>query len=412
MSLLFENIGSLLTLHPLASERRGYSVTQSDLGLFEKAWLFCEGTKITALGTGPTPKIFLKRAKERRDLSDCFVMPGMVDSHTHAIFGGDRSSEFVQRLNGATYQDIAKAGGGIAFTREATRQATDKELIQSTLKWIEKFQKHGVTTLEIKTGYGLSVEHELRLARLLKKLDTRSYIVRTCLALHDHSPEFPNSFDYIEAVCKDLLPILAREDLVSYVDAFVEKGYYLPSQLERYLQTAKDLKLGIRLHADEFSNAEGAQCAARWGAASADHLQWASDEDAKALAEARTTATLLPGTSLYTGIPFTDARRFFRAGCAVAIASDFNPGSSFLYNLHQLASIGAIHCHLTSYQALAAVTYVPALSLGLGAQKGALSPSFDADFLVYKMKGPDAWLADMGQTLPNEVWIRGAHLKS
>ncbi len=163
----------------------------------------------------------------------------------------------------------------------------------------------------------------------------------------------------------------------------------------------------MRLHADEFTPAGGALAAARWGAASADHLQWAGDAGAKGLAAAKTVAMLLPGTSLYTGIPFTDARPFFAAGCAVGIASDFNPGSSYLMNLAQLAAIGAVHCHFKSWQAIAAVTYVPAYSLGLGHSKGALAPGFDADFTVYDMEGIAEWLGDMGQTMPTTVWIAG-----
>lgn len=409
MTVLFRNIGTLLSFQPLAKEKRGHSITQKDLGILQDAWIFCKSGKVAALGSGAVPFSIQDKVVRTQDMGGRFVMPGLVDSHTHSIFAGDRFSEFSQRLNGATYQEIAAAGGGIQSTMKATREATEEDLIERTLRHIHTFQKKGVTTIEIKTGYGLSVEHELRLARLLKKLEVQAdpHIVSTCLALHDHSPEFKNLDDYVAAVTEELLPVLIKEKLVSFVDAFVEKGYFSAKQIEPFILAAKNAGLGIRLHADEFSNAEGAKYAAHWGAASADHLQWANESDAKALAQAKTVATLLPGTSLYTGIPFTDARKFTQAGCAIAIATDFNPGSSYVKSLAELAVIGAIHCHLSSAQALAAVTYVPALSLGLGERKGALSPGFDADFLVYKMRGVEDWLADMGQTLPDEVWIAG-----
>jgi len=407
MSILFENIGTLLTLHPLAKEKRGHSVKESDLGILKDAWLFCEQGKVSAFGTGAVSDFIKKRAQDKRDLENAYVMPGLVDSHTHAIFGGNRYSEFVQRLNGSSYQEIAASGGGIRSTMNATRSASDEDLIQTTLHHIADFQKRGVCTVEIKTGYGLSVEQELRLARLLKNIEsqTRSHIVKTCLALHDLSPEYKRSEDYINALRNELLPVLIKENLVSFIDAFIEKGYYAPQQVETFLLAAKKSGLGIRLHADEFSNAEGTKYAALWGAASADHLQCASQEDAKALARSQTVATLLPGTSLYTGIPFTDARMFLKAGCAVAVASDFNPGSSYVKSLAQVASLAAIHCHLKSWEAIAGVTYVPAISLGLKGRKGAIHEGYDADFLVYKMKGMEEWLADMGQTLPDEVWI-------
>lgn len=407
MNKLFTNISCLLSFDPLAKAKRAHSIEEKDLGLLRNAWIFCQSSKIKSIGTGVVPSSIRDKVQEEINLEGAFVMPGLVDAHTHTIYAGDRFTEFVQKINGSSYQEIANSGGGIQSTVRSTREASDTDLIQSTLHRIRSFEKKGVTTLEVKTGYGLSIKEELRLARLLKRISTQieSHIVATCLALHDKSPEFSDLKDYIQAAEEELLPILVKENLVSYVDAFVDKGYYTGPLIESFMLKAKKAGLGLRLHADEFSHAQGAHYAAKWGAASADHLQCASEEDAKSLAAAQTVAILLPGTSLYSGIPFADARKFIKAGCAVAIASDFNPGSSYTKNLAQLAVIGSIHCHLKSWEALAAVTYVPAFSLGLGSSKGAISVGFDADFLVYRMRGPEDWLASMGQQDPAQVWI-------
>lgn len=405
--LLIENIGSLVTLQSLAKEKRGSHVQEKDLGIIRDAWLFCEGTKVHSFGQASPPRELVQKATQRHDAQKGLVIPGLVDSHTHTLFGGSRHHEFAQRLNGLSYQKIAEAGGGIRSTLKATRATTDEELIKKTLSHCQKFLRRGVTTVEIKTGYGLSVTEELRLSRLLKRIQAQcpSHLVLTCLALHDFSPEHAQPEDYVRELIDKLLPVLVKEKLADFVDAFVESGYYTAAQVEPFMMAAKNAGLGIRLHADEFSASQGAQSAARWGAASADHLQQAGEAGAKALAAAGTVATLLPGTSLYTGIAFTDARPFLNAGCAVGIASDFNPGSSYFDNLPQLAALGAVHCKLKSWQAIAAVTYVPALSLNLGSSKGALAEGFDADFSVHAMSDVEEWLADMGQTAPREVWL-------
>ncbi len=409
MRTIIENIGTLVTMEPLAREQRVHSVNDEDLGILKNAWLLHEQGQVHSFGPMPPPPSALQQADLSIDLEGRLMLPGLVDSHTHTLFAGSRHHEFAQRLRGATYQEIAAAGGGIRSTMQATRSASDDDLIRSCQQRIEHFRRWGVTTVEIKTGYGLSVEEELRLARILKKVQTQttSHIVATCLALHDRSPEFEDLASYIADVEKRLLPKLVEENLCSFVDTFIDKGYYAPEQLESFMSTAKKLGFGIRVHADEFALAGGTIAAARWKASSADHLQCAGAEGAKALAESATIATLLPGTSLYTGIPFTDARPFLKAGCAVAVATDYNPGSSCLMNLAQLASVAAVHCHLTPAQALAAITYVPACSLHLGTKKGALAPGFDADFAVYDMNSIEEWLANMGQTAPKGVWLQG-----
>lgn len=404
--LLVYNIGDLLTLAPLAQAGRGVAIAPADLGrLGPEAYLVVEGGKVQAVGRGSAPTL---PGVPTLDAQGGLVMPGLVDAHTHPIFGGNRAAEFCQRAEGATYQEIAAAGGGIRSTVRATAEASDEELRQRLQAYLDRVLPLGITTLEVKSGYGLTVASELRLLRLLQQAMTPQHLEITCLALHARSAQYANVADYVQACSEELLPEVAAEGLAKWVDAFIEDGYFSATQAEPWIHKAKDLGFGVRLHADEFSDGGGAMAAARWGAASADHLQWASDEGLVAMARTGVTATLLPGTSLYSRIPFVDGRRLVAKGVAVAVASDFNPGSCAFDNLAMLATIAAVHCGLRPAEAIAAVTLVPALSLGLGKVKGALAPGFDADFLCFPtLTSCEAWLADAGKTLPGSVYIRG-----
>jgi len=409
MTTVIENIGELITLSPLVGKAPG-PVSEADLGRVRRAWLALENGKVKAFGEagkgGGAPGPITARIDARGGL----LMPGLVDSHAHLVFAGSRAGEMAMRLGGATYQEIAANGGGIRSTVTATRGARDDELQLLASARCGRMLTLGVTTLEAKSGYGLSPAEELRHLRILKKVQggTPQTIRTTCLALHAASPETPGLAAYARQCAEELLPIVAREGLAQWVDAFIEQGYFSVADCEPYVARAQELGLGVRIHADEFSDSGAAAAAARWGAASADHLQFASEEGLKAMAAKGVTATVLPGTSLYTKIPFANARRMADLGCAVAIATDFNPGSCQLDNLAELAGIAAVQGGLRPWEAIAGVTYVPARSLGLGTQKGALAPGFDADFVLYHgLPSADHWLADFGRTLPHTVWIRG-----
>lgn len=409
MAILIENIGELVTMSGLA-QSPSPSPRREDLGLKSGAWLLVADGKVKALGEGSCPEAVLAKQgeTERIDAKGGLVLPGLVDSHTHAIYGGSRSREFCRRLEGASYQEIAAEGGGIVSTVQATRQATHSELAESLSARLDMFLMRGVTTLEVKSGYGLSVAEELRMLEVVSHVAANSpmSVTATCLALHA-APLEGSKAAYIDQVCQELIPRVADGSLARYVDVFVEEGYYDRHEAQPYFAAAQAAGLGIRVHADEFSHGWGAREAARWGAASADHLQYTQAGDIKLMAEAQTVATLLPGTALYTRIPYTDAREFMDGGCEVALASDFNPGSSPFADLSFVATLGAIHCHMSAVEALAAVTIVPARSLGLAACKGHLSVGADADFLLYDFSCFEDWVADPGTVLPTGVWLGG-----
>lgn len=407
VSVLITGIGELCTLLPLVEQKRTTGIGLADLGSTNSAWIAYKNGKVEQTGNGPVSGKFDNYKKI--DAEGGLVLPGFVDSHTHPIFSGSRSNEFLMRMNGATYQDIATAGGGIASSMRATRNASDKELTASTMANLRSFLAYGVTTIEVKSGYGLSPNEELRLLRILNscKAKTAQHLSVTCLALHAKSPEYPDFKAYADACQRELLPILRQENLADSVDAFIEHGYFSVDDVRSFFAAAKKLGFAIRLHADEFSDAGGAMFAAETGAASADHLQFVSDAGLKKMAEAKVTATILPGTSLYTKIPFTDGCRIIAAGVPLAIGSDYNPGSCVLNNMSMLATVAAIHCNVPPAAALAGITWVPAVSLGLGAKKGALAPGFDADFSIWSHRSFADWLADFGRSKPTAVFISG-----
>lgn len=413
-STLIVNIGELISLAPLAQEKRSYHVQESDLGRLKQAWLFIVKGKIKAFGQDVSQLALLQKQTQRMiDAQGQLLIPGLVDSHTHPIFAGHRHDEFVMRLAGQSYQDIAAKGGGIQSTVQATRKASDQELFDLTQTRLLNFLHKGVTSIEVKTGYGLSVQEELRHLRILKKLKASLSCHLSITALPLHAIPLEQKKDaYISTIIKDFLPVVAREKLADFVDAFVETGYFSVEDVKAYVEQAQKLGLGVRLHADEFSDAKGALAAGDWSIASADHLQFASPEGIQRMGSRHVTATLLPGTSLYSRIPFTDARPFAQQACPIAVASDFNPGSCVLDNLHFLTTMAAIHCHLNLAQALVAVTYAPACSLGLGQQKGALAEGFDADLLLYPMSSIEEWLADAGRTVASQIMIQGEFLHS
>jgi imidazolonepropionase len=413
IDLLVENIGQLLTFDPLIMERRTTSITEGDLGAIAQAWLFVSKGRVSDFGQGTVPQSIDEKLRSkaiaRFDAQGGLVMPGLVDAHTHALFGGSRAQEFCRRLKGESYEQIAKQGGGIQSTVRATREAPDQELAHGLETRLRRALRGGITTIEVKSGYGLSVAEELRSLKIIDEVGKGipMHLEATCLALHAPSPDLPSLDPYIDVVISDLLPQVAHGKLARFVDAFIEDGYYSVAQVAPYAQKALDLGLGLRWHADEFKDCGGAAFAAECAAASADHLQHASESGLKAMSQKGVVATLLPGTSLYTNIPYANGRKMLDLGVPLAIASDFNPGSCAIHNLSMLAALACLSCGVKPFEALAGVTFVPAMSLGLG-NKGALAKGSDGDFLVYEaMADWQHWFWDFGQSAPSSVWVGG-----
>ena len=406
------NIGQLLTNAPLKTVdiHAGRGIEEDDLGLIPHAWLHVTNGKVTGYGSLESGLPDNLEHLPKLDAKGALVTPGLIDCHTHPIFGGDRSQEFKLRLNGESYQSIAAKGGGIQSTIKATRAASDQDLTAGLKQHLQDFLRQGITTVEVKSGYGQNAEQELRLLRIIKSVrrSCPQTLEVTYLGLHALSEDFNSHQAMIaEMAGEDLLKTILSEQLASWCDGFIENGYFPPEIAEPFFTKAKAAGLKIRIHADELADSNAAEAAARWGAKSADHLECVSASGMAAMAKSNCVAVLLPGTSLYSKLPFTQADALRATGCRIAVASDFNPGSCYLKNLVMLASLAGIHAGLRAAEVVAAITYNAAYSLDLQDRKGHLDIGADADFVIHRFSNAWAWLADCGQQSPEAVFIAG-----
>jgi imidazolonepropionase len=319
------------------------------------------------------------------DAGGRLVMPGMVDPHTHLVFAGSREYELEMRLNGATYLEILRAGGGILATTRKTRAATEEELAWETKKRLNRFLLHGVTTVEAKSGYGLTVEDELKMLRVAKRLNEEHPvdIVSTFMGAHAVPPEYKENPDaYVDLVIEEMIPRVARENLAEFCDVFCEEGVFTVEQSERILEAGKRHGLRPKLHADEIEPMGGAELAARVGAVSADHLLKVSDEGIRRMAEAGVVAVLLPGTAFFLMAEYARARHMIDQGVPVALATDRNPGSSPTESLPLIMNLACLQMKMTPAEVISAATINAAHAVSRARQVGSLEPGKQADILI------------------------------
>ncbi|UUQ67224.1 imidazolonepropionase [Pseudomonas fuscovaginae UPB0736] len=366
------------------------SMAQGTYSIIEDAAIVTVASKIDWIG--PRAELPAADYPQVNDLEGAWVTPGLVDCHTHTVFGGNRSGEFEQRLQGVSYAEIAAAGGGIASTVRATRAASEEQLFASARQRLACLLRDGVTSVEIKSGYGLDLENERKMLKVARRLGAELPVsVRTtCLAAHALPPEYKDrSDDYIEHICNDMLPALAAEGLVDAVDAFCEYLAFSPDQVERVFKVAKRLGLPVKLHAEQLSSLHGSSLAARYQALSADHLEFMTEEDAIAMAAAGTVAVLLPGAFYFlreTQLPPMDALR--KHGVKIAIATDLNPGTSPGLSLRLMLNMACTLFRMTPEEALAGVTLHAATALGMGDTHGSLEVGKVADFVAWQINRP------------------------
>ena len=381
------------------------------LGVIDNGALLVQDGRIAWVGAG-------KDAPPAAHLVDCrgrWITPGLIDCHTHIVFGGDRAAEFEQRLNGATYEEIARAGGGILSTVKATRAASEEELAAAAAPRVKRLIAEGVTALEIKSGYGLDLDNELKQLRAARRLGRELPVTvrTTCLAAHALPPEYKGrADDYIALFCEKIVPAAAAEGLADAVDAFCDMIGFTPSQSERVLQAARRCGLRVKLHAEQLSNQRGAVLAARYGALSADHLEHLDEEGAAAMEGAGTLAVLLPGAFYAlreTRPPPVALLR--KHGVAMAVASDCNPGSSPAQSLLLMVNMACTLFRLTPEEALSGVTVNAARALDLAHDRGTLEPGKRADFVLWDIARPAELAYWMGVN-PAAAVVRGGAVAS
>jgi len=414
--LLIVHAGQLLTLAgsgPEEGPRRGAALDH--LGLIRDGAVAVTDGLIVQVG--PTPDVLddVPKAAEVVDAAGRVVLPGFVDAHTHLLFAGSRAEEFELRLRGATYQEIAARGGGILHTVAQTRLMSESALVDVGLARLNRLLAHGTTTVEAKSGYGLSTEEELKLLRALHRLNARHQVdvVPTFLGAHAVPPEFAGDPDgYGHYVIEEMLPAVAEEDLAEFCDVFCEQGAFTPEQSRAILEAAAEYGLVPKIHADEFSDSGGARLAAEVGAISADHLLYASEEGLRAMAEADTMAVLLPATAFFLGLPAPAARRMIDLGVAVALATDFNPGSSPTYSMPMVIALAVLRLGLRPAEAIAAATVNAAHAIGMAEEVGSLEPGKVADFVILDATDYRALAMHFGVNLMDEVYKRGRRVYS
>jgi len=408
-SLAVVGCRQLVTLRGPARPRTAGAMR--DLGILEDGALLVRGGRIAAVGHYTDLKNHLAPGTEVIDAAGGVVLPGFVDAHTHLVFAANRAGEFEQRIEGATYQEIAEAGGGIRSTVRRTSQAADEELLDAARRHARWFLANGTTTLEAKSGYGLETEAECRLLRVMRQLAREGplEIVPTFLGAHE-IPDGMKREEYVETVIAEMLPRVAAERLAEYCDVFCEPHIFPVPVARRILQAAHAVGLGLRLHADQLSLSGGAKLAAELKAATADHLEHADAESLDALAAAGVQPVLLPGSVYSLGLRrYPDARAMIARGLAVVLATDFNPGSSPTASMPMVLSLACTQMRVTPAEALTAATINAAYSLGRGAEIGSLEPGKRADFVLYDCADYREIPYYFGVNLAKSVWIRGVY---
>ena len=389
-ALLLTNIRQLLTLRSDSTGPR-CGRFRSDIGIIENAAVLCAGGKIIAVGTTKDAMrdAWLRENRQKISEIDCrgrVVLPGFVDSHTHPVFTEPRLIDFEKRISGASYEEIAQAGGGIRSSLEGVRKASKSALADKLLTSLLEMQKHGTTTVEAKSGYGLSPESELKSLKAIRIASKQwpGTVIPTFLGAHVVPPEFRGRPQgYVDLICKSVIPEVAKQKLAQFVDVFCDRGAFTPQQTEQIFAVASQHGLAVRAHMGQLSETRLGSIL-RHQPLSLDHLDFVNETDLPPFAHSGTIATLVPGANYFLGVSrYPDAARFMDAGVPIALATDFNPGSSPTLSMPMALSLACTQMKMSPAEAIAAATINGAWALSLAARKGSIEPGKDADLAVF-----------------------------
>ncbi len=409
MAFLLKNISTLLTLGP-AALKEGRRITESDLGILRGQSILIVKDKIAWIGEAKKlPRsLAQKKSLKEIDMKGMTVLPGFVECHTHSIFAGDRFSEFELRNQGRSYQEIAAQGGGILSTMRNTRAATLKSLISMGQMRADHFLRQGVTTLEIKSGYALNLDDELKCLRAIQKIQ-KLRVVPTFLGAHALPPEFKTYESYLDFLADKVLPEVKKKKLARRVDIFIEQGFFPKQASEKYLRRAKTLGFDITIHADQLTLSGGSDVAIKLGALSADHLLQITSREIKSLAESQVTCVMLPTADLYTRTKYPPAKELIEAGARLALATDFNPGTSPTQDLTLVGLLARLEMKMTLPQVIAAYTVGAAYALNLQNEVGSLEVGKSADLLCFEQDWQSLFYS-VGEQIQKVVFSAGVRV--
>lgn len=402
-SLLIHNIGMLAT--PEGSEaRRGQA--QGTIRLLENAWIYTENGEIISFGTGNSPVTF----GEKLDAGGRLVTPGLVDAHTHLIFGGWRQNELAMKIRNVPYLDILAAGGGILSTVKATHAATEEELTAKATAALNEMLSFGTTTCEAKSGYGLCKDEEIKQLTVIRRLNKEHPmdLAATFMGAHALPPEFKeNREGYLKLLCEEMIPAVAKQKLATFCDVFCETGVFTAEESRRILECGKEYGLIPKIHADEIDPIGGSQLAGEIGAVSAEHLIVCPDVGIDSMAQGGTIACLLPATSFYLNSTYAPARKMIEKGVPVALASDYNPGSCPCLNLQLVMNIACLKYRLTPEEVLTGVTLNAAAAIGMADCVGSIDRAKQADLVIWDAPDLNYLCYRLGSNLAHTVIKKG-----
>jgi imidazolonepropionase len=409
--LLLKNIKALLSVYE-NSPKFLSGQEMNRLPSIENAWLAAENGVIADFGSmDDFPGITDWKDLEILDCSNKLVMPCFADSHTHIVYAGNREQEFVDRINGLSYEEIASRGGGILNSAKKLRETSEDDLFEQSKQRLHEVIRQGTGAIEIKSGYGLNLESELKMLRVIKRLKDLNLIPvkATFLGAHAIPAEFKgNKSGYIDLIINELLPAIENEKLADFIDVFCEKGYFDAFETKQILEAGKKHGLIPKVHAEQLSHSDGIKTAVECGAISVDHLEFCSEDDIALLKKSKTMPTILPGAALFLNLQLPPARKMIDAGLPVAFASDYNPGSSPSGNMKLMMSLACIQYKLTPEEAIHAVTLNSAYAMGLEAQVGTITIGKAANLILTKEISSYSFLPyAFGSDLIERVYLKG-----